>query len=313
MTLCECGCGGEASPGRRFINGHWIRINNPMNNPESRKKVGDSKRGKPLSEETCKKMSESHKGKKRSKEYCNHMSELHKGQIPWNKGLTKETSEGVQKHAESMKGNQNMKGKHHSKETKEKISIGNKGKKMSENHKKIMIEFHTGRKRKKEICEKMSNAITKWHRDNPIIRKNHSEIMKSKWEDPEYVKKAQKALQIKPNHPETLIKNILENIGLKEYTINVKGEILIGRKIPDFINKKRKKLIELNGCYFHNCPICFPKGGVDKGVDGIEASKQRIEHFKKYGYDCLIVWEHELKDMKTIINKILSFHNTFLL
>lgn len=46
MTLCECGCGGEASPGKRFISGHNARVNTPM------------KKGKKLSEEAKRKRKE---------------------------------------------------------------------------------------------------------------------------------------------------------------------------------------------------------------------------------------------------------------
>ena len=45
MSKCECGCGGEAKPGNRFITGHNPRVNN-------------SNSGKHFSEESKQKMSE---------------------------------------------------------------------------------------------------------------------------------------------------------------------------------------------------------------------------------------------------------------
>jgi len=61
---CKCGCGKEIEikPHHKyhgipdFINGHNTKINNPMNNEESRKKVSESQIGKKLSEETKEKM-----------------------------------------------------------------------------------------------------------------------------------------------------------------------------------------------------------------------------------------------------------------
>jgi len=34
---------------------------------------------------------------------------------------------------------------------------------------------------------------------------------------------------------------------------------------------------------------------------------QRIDHFKKYGYDCLIIWEEELKSPDKVVEKIKNF------
>ena len=182
---------------------------NPMNNPEHRKKLGDSKRGKPMSAEAIQKNSDSHKGVKKGP---------------------------------------------HTKEQKKKIS----------------------------------------------------ETLIKNWKDPDFAQKMVKSWNPKPNKPEKLVYNLLQNILPNEYALNVKGHIIIDGKIPDFINiNGQKKLIELNGCFFHYCPICFP----DSGVDGLKKANKRIKLFKKYGYETLIIWEHELEDIKAVTNKILEFHN----
>lgn len=111
---------------------------------ESRKKVSDSKKGKPRDEETKKKISDSHKGK-----------------IPWNKGKTiiypegtknpffgkKHSEESCKKMSDAKKGKtSSFKGKHHSAESKIKLaeqSMGNsnrKGKKHSDDAKRKMSE-----------------------------------------------------------------------------------------------------------------------------------------------------------------------------
>lgn len=62
------------------------------------------------------------------------------------------------------------------------------------------------------------------------------------------------------------------------YNGNLEQGVLIGNKIPDFINiNGKKEVIELFGCYWHS-------------EDEVE---KKIEHYKKYGFDCKIIWDYE--------------------
>jgi G:T-mismatch repair DNA endonuclease (very short patch repair protein) len=63
----------------------------------------------------------------------------------------------------------------------------------------------------------------------------------------------------------------------------------------------QKKIIELFGDYWHG------KERTGKNKKGVE--KERINCFAKYGYQTLIIWEHELKDINIVINKIVEFNN----
>jgi hypothetical protein len=70
MKLCECNCGDPVKHEKnRFIRGHNLRVNNPMNNPESRKKTSESNKGRPAW----------NKDKKLSKEHRSNMSKAKKG------------------------------------------------------------------------------------------------------------------------------------------------------------------------------------------------------------------------------------------
>jgi hypothetical protein len=39
-----------------------------------------------------------------------------------------------------------------------------------------------------------------------------------------------------------------------------------------------------------------------------EHENDRISHFKNNGYDTLIIWEHELKDLNKLKQKIMEFN-----
>jgi len=55
-------------------------------------------------------------------------------------------------------------------------------------------------------------------------------------------------------------------------------EVIIGGRAPDFINMNGKKeVIEVFGEYWH------PESDVE----------QRIAHYRKYGFDCKVIWDYE--------------------
>ncbi len=80
-----------------------------------------------------------------------------------------------------------------------------------------------------------------------------------------------------------------------EYELNVLGNLLrMGKKIPDFVNiNGKKKVIEVFGDYHH------------RGQD----PQYRINEFKSFGWDTLVVWEHELKNMAELKETLTNFHN----
>jgi len=123
MKLCEYGCGQEAK--YQFKNGKWCCSETTNKCPAVRQKQSELMKGKiphnkgkktgPRSEETKRKISKSHKGKILSEEHKKSISESHKG-----KSLSKE-------HINNLMGRIVWnKDKVCNKETKKKISIGNK-------------------------------------------------------------------------------------------------------------------------------------------------------------------------------------------
>ena len=53
------------------------------------------------------------------------------------------------------------------------------------------------------------------------------------------------------------------------------------------------------GYYWHSMKIT--------GISDIIHERKRRLHFKKYKYECLIIWEHELKNFKPLVRKIRNF------
>jgi uncharacterized protein YlaI len=138
--------------------------------------------GKKHSTETLRKQSESKIGNKNPAF----------GKVPWNKGLTKDTSESMKKISEKQqeryKDTTHRVGKKHSEETKqklsklhhgipkspehkEKLSLANQGKTISESAKEKMSKKLKGRKKPTDICphcnkEMSVGTLNRWHNNN---------------------------------------------------------------------------------------------------------------------------------------------------
>lgn len=213
-----------------------------------------------------------------------------KGCIPWNKDKVDVYSEETrQKMSESQKerftnGNSPNKGKKLTEEIKQKIRIGKLGQKQKKETKsKIAISMKGNVVWNKGLTKKMNSKILE-----------HSIIMKNKWNDPHFVKTVLISNQTKPNKAEVFLQNIINSLFFEgQFHLNVLADEIVGGKIPDFIDKTNNKIIELYGDYWH------------RGQD----PKDRINYFKTYGYDTLVIWESELKNVINLKTKLMEFVN----
>lgn len=203
------------------------------------------------------------------------ISEARKGSIPWNKGLTVTTDPGMAKMGERIsealanapprRPSRYWLGKHHSEETRKKLSIMESGE------------------------------------SNPFFGKQHTEATKrvlsrktkDRWLDQEFATRCMQARQLKPNKTELALDALLEELLPGEYKYVGDGEFILGGKCPDWLNiNGQKKLIELFGDYWH------------QGED----PQGKIDHYKQYGFDCLVIWESELKDDQSkVLQKVKTF------
>jgi len=127
----------------------------------------------------------------------------------------------------------------------------------------------------------------------------NSKRMKLLWKNKQYRSKTRK-LQLrgnlcKPNKPEQFLIKLFKKLRLN-YKFVGDGKVILSGFCPDFINKIQKKIIELYGDYWHT-----------KSQYVINKDKRRLIEYKKRGYKTLIIWEHELKDLDKITNKLIKF------
>jgi very-short-patch-repair endonuclease len=166
-----------------------------------------------------------------------------------------------------------------------------------------IIKANTGKKRTDEQKRKNGEGHKGIHHSEEF-KKNHSEVSIKLWQNPEYREKTLKAMfksfNIKPNGVEQFLNSILQDLFPNQYKYVGDGSILIGYKNPDFINIAGQRIIiELFGDHWHSKQIT--------GRNRIEEERQRTKHFARYGYQTLIIWEHELKDIEKLKNKLLEF------
>ena len=158
------------------------------------------------------------------------------------------------------------------------------------------LSEETKRKMRKAKKGKSAEEI---YTDPEAYRKQRSEKQKELWKDPAYrksqLKKQFKGRQVHPNKLERFLSELLQELFPNEYKFVGDGTVIIGGKLPDFINVNgQKKIIEFFGNYYHKR----------------EDEEIRIAYFRRYGYKTLVIWEEELNDLPKLKNKLFRFHRS---
>lgn len=176
------------------------------------------------------------------------------------------------------------------------ISLGNKGRAFSEEHKDTLSKsmkkvYEEGRGGWQNLTEDQINRKYK----------NSSKTHKGLWADPEYrdrmVRILAKARGKVPTEYEELLQLCLNKHFPEDWWYNGDGreDIYIGGRIPDFVRRDGKRcLIELFGCTYHHSLIPEDRG----------SEEETISHYAKCGYGCLVIWGDELFDEAYIARKV---------
>ncbi len=128
-----------------------------------------------------------------------------------------------------------------------------------------------------------------------------------KWKNLDYKtmmlkKLRQTCAKVKPTKPERAVEEILMSLYPNEYIYTGNGSIVIANCIPDFVNVNgQKKVIEVFGNYWHSL------GKV--GRTRQEEECFRKQKYAKYGFECLILWEDEIRNDKSVIRHRISEFN----
>lgn len=241
----------------------------------------------------------------------------------WNKGLRKDTDERIAKYGNKLseklkkeykegnrippwlgkkhsdetklklhlanKGNPSpRKGVKCSKETIEKIRLGNRGKKLSEEHKKILRNSVLGKKQsedhKKKRLESRIKNNTLWHTE-----KTKEKIKKNR---------AKQVMPIKDTKIEKKIQRYLKSLNIDFFTHQYIKEIEHSYQC-DILIPSMNLVIECDGNYWHKYPI------------GTEVDHIRTKELIEKGFKVLRLWECEIKimsqnDLKSKLGGVLN-------
>lgn len=249
--------------------------------------------GKTQPKEMIEKRKKARKGYTHSKETLEKMRRPRKNKFNFRRGpLSEENKQNIHKFPKGhIPWNKNL-----TKKTNKKLSVI--GKKISKSL--------SGKKQSEEVIKKRAESSK--GRKSPMDGKHHTKKAKEKiskaslklWKSPlhreKVFKKMSLTMKIRPNKPETIVLNILTDLYPSEWKYTGDFSFMINGKNPDFTNiNGQKKLIELFGDYWH------------KG----ENPQDRIDTFKPFGYDTLVIWESELKDINKVKNKIMKFNKGY--
>lgn len=175
------------------------------------------------------------------------------------------------------------KGKSFSLEHKRAISVGTKIGMLKSNAGEKISKIQTGRKLSEETKDRMS-----------IKRKKY---LSNKENLEQHLKNTFFKAKIRPNKSEIKLYEIVNSSLPDEYILNWSRQLMIGGMFPDLVNiNGKKKLIEFFGDYWHRN----------------DNPQERINKFRKFGFDCLVIWEHELKDLNVLKDKLLKFNGDLL-
>lgn len=219
----------------------------------------------------------------------------HKGQVPWNKGLNRHIDERI-------KGGK----------------VKNKRDAIA-SYDELFDMYWNKEYSLNEIADRYSvNSGTIWYRMRDLgisirsrkeanniksCKEKRSASWKRNWRDEKFVAEFISKRNTIPTKPEMKIISICDKYFPQfEYNGDFSQGVALDGMIPDFINTNGKKqVIEIFGDYWHSSDVI--------GDDWRSSELGRIMAYNSLGYECLILWEHDMnsKSEEQLIEQIKTF------
>jgi len=257
-----------------------------LRSEEHKRNIGKAHKGRKLSKEHREKMSKAHLGIKLSQEHRDALSRVALG-----KRLSDEHKRRMSlgrigmKFSDEHRRNisKSHKGRKVSEETRRRIGIANsislKGKKLTEEHKK-----NIGRKKR---SEEFRRNLSKFRMGKKLSEETKLRISKAhigKHLSEEHLRNLIRGLRKRPTSLELQFQQIINKYNLP-YKYCGDGSFIVGFKNPDFFNINGDKIcIEVANRYHHPEPY----------------KENRIRHFDKWGWECMVFFEDELEESKVL-------------
>lgn len=243
-----------------------------------------------------------------------------KGNIPWNKGLNKESDARLlsvsQKVSRSLLGKTGPAARHnkpHSEKTKEiirqkalsperiKLAIQNLPKDMKGENHPFWGRHHTTESKMKIAAHRDTKGKNHplWGKHRSIDTKRKLSLAHKKlWQQPEYASQQMQFRGAKPNKIEVLLQQFLDTYYPGEWKYVGDGQVIIGGRCPDFLNVNGgKQVIELFGTYWHDI-FTNPRTRLER------TEVATCYHYSDYGFACLVIWDKELKKPSKLRKKL---------
>lgn len=114
----------------------------------------------------------------------------------------------------------------------------------------------------------------------------------------------------KNTRPEMVVRRMVHGAGFR-YRLH--GAKLPGK--PDLVFSRKRKVIFVHGCFWHRHEGCalarIPKSNQEFWLTKLEGNKERDESnlrkLHEIGWETLVVWECELRDLGALEQRLRSF------
>lgn len=163
------------------------------------------------------------------------------------------------------------------------MKIVNSGKKLTKQHKGKISNSMLKKKKSSTHRQNIRKAVTKEHAS---LTDEQKSLRYDNW-----ILAASKNRRNRNTRPALIFAKLLEDKNIK-----CEIEFKIGKHFVDFYLPDFNMVVEINGCYWHQCEKCNQNSG-HNGMTAEEIRNKealRLEYIKSKGYKVKVIWEHDL-------------------